>query len=289
VQSIEGRNAMIANAFTCTGSYAVLILYGIKRTENRSAWPEPREGRAAISCSKSFCKEEYGQFIAWASANLPVEGFEKLPSWREVKDLPGKIVGVCDYKARERTGRETWDEGYQYWWDLSNVVRLHEPIPCRGSVGMWQIPTELAAKVEATAQVLQVRIETADDAYPLFRAAIPIAKDYEGFFVLPIDKERRPICNPILVSLGHTRGTTAVELGEVFREAFKVDADAIIVAHNHPSGDPKPSKADLHLTTTLQAAVKLLGIKFLDHLVLGSPDSEEGRGFVSIAEWGINI
>ena len=38
---------MIANAFTCTGSYAILILYGIKRTENRSAWPEPRDGRAS--------------------------------------------------------------------------------------------------------------------------------------------------------------------------------------------------------------------------------------------------
>ena len=49
---------MPMNAFTCTGSYAILILYGIKRTENRSAWPEPREGRAAISCSKSFCKRD---------------------------------------------------------------------------------------------------------------------------------------------------------------------------------------------------------------------------------------
>jgi hypothetical protein len=74
---------MLANAFTCTGSYVILILYGIKRTENRSAWPEPREGRAAISCSKSFCKEEYGQFIAWASVNLSPEDFEKLPAWRE--------------------------------------------------------------------------------------------------------------------------------------------------------------------------------------------------------------
>lgn len=275
---------MIPNAFTCTGSYAILILYGIKRTENRSAWPEPSEGRAAISCSKSFCKEEYGQFIAWASANLPPEDFEKLPAWCEVKDWPGKIVGVCDYKARERTGCETWDEGYQYWWDLSNVVRLPEPISCRGNVGMWQIPTELAAKVEAAAQVLKVRIETADDAYPLFRAVIPIAKDYEGFFVLPIDKDRRPICNPILVSLGHIRGTTAVELGEVFREAFKVDADAIIVAHNHPSGDPTSSKADMQLTSILQSAAQMLGIKFLDHLVLGSPDCEEGRGFVSVVE-----
>ena len=285
---------VIVNAFTCIGSYAILILTGIKRTENRSAWPSPSDppslelrrtsGRAAISCSKSFCKEEYGQLIAWASVNLPPEDFVKLPSWREVKDWPGKIVGVCDYKARERAGCEPWDEGYPYWWDLSNVVRLPEPIPCRGNVGMWKMSTELAAKVEAAERMLQVRIETADDAYPLFRAAIPIAKDYEGFFVLSIDKERHPICKPILVSLGHIRGTTAVEFREVFREAFKVNADAIIVAHNHPSGDPTPSKADKQLTAALQSAAQLLGIKFLDHLVLGSADCEKGRGFVSVAE-----
>ena len=97
------------NAFTCTGSYAVLILYGIKRTENRSAWPEPREGRTAILCSKSFCKEEYGRFIAWASVNLPPEDFEKLPAWREVKDWPGKIVGVCNYKANHQPTSQRYD------------------------------------------------------------------------------------------------------------------------------------------------------------------------------------
>lgn len=43
------------NAFTCAGSYAILILCGIKRTENRSAWPEPREGLAVISGSKVRC------------------------------------------------------------------------------------------------------------------------------------------------------------------------------------------------------------------------------------------
>ena len=163
---------MSLNAFTCTGSYAILILYGIKRTENRSAWPEPREGRAAISCSKSFCKEEYGRFIAWASVNRPPEDFEKLPAWREVKDWPGKVVGVCDYAARARGTRAptrlrlaedgsphhaspqptnqptiSWDEGYPYWWDLSNVVRLPEPIPCRGNVGMWSLPPPIAQLV----------------------------------------------------------------------------------------------------------------------------------------------
>ena len=284
---------MLVNAFTCTGSYAILILYGIKRTENRSAWPEPREGRAAISCSKSFCKEEYGQFIAWASVNLPPDDFVKLPSWREVKDWPGKVVGVCDYKASHQPTKQptnqptiSWDEGYPYWWDLSNVMRLPEPIPCRGNVGMWQMPPELSTKVAAADELLRVRIETADDAYPLFREAIPIAKEYEGFFVLPIDVERRPICKPILVSIGHMRGTTVVELGEVFREAFKVNADAIIVAHNHPSGDPTPSKADMQLTSALQSAARLLGIKFLDHLILGSADCEEGRRFVSVMERG---
>ena len=58
---------MLTSAFTCTGPYAILILCGIKRVENRSALPSPSEGRAAISCSKSFYKEEYGRFIAWAS------------------------------------------------------------------------------------------------------------------------------------------------------------------------------------------------------------------------------
>ena len=294
---------MLFNTFTCTGSYAILILHGIKRTENRSAWPEPREGRAAISCSKSFCKEEYGQFIAWASVNLPPEDFEKLPAWREVKDWPGKVVGVCDYKASHQPTNQptnqptiSWDEGYPYWWDLSNVMRLPEPIPCRGNVGMWSLPPSIAQSVLEQVHSLQtvksvevngaaVRIETPDDAYPLFRAALPLAGAREGFFVLPIDAQRRPICKPVLVSLGHLPGTAAIELGEVFREAFKVNADAIIVAHNHPSGDPTPSKADKQLTSVLQSTARLLGIKFLDHLVLGSADCEGGKRYVSMVEF----
>ena len=89
-----------------------MILYGIKRTENRNMLPEPREGRAAISCSKSFCKEEFGRLIAWASVNLPSEDFEKLPSWREVKDWSGRIIAVCDYKARD---------GLIWYWKIAST------------------------------------------------------------------------------------------------------------------------------------------------------------------------
>ncbi len=58
---------MITSAFICTGPYAVLIMLGIKRVENRSAMPVPTKGRCAVGCSKSLCKEEYGDFLQWAA------------------------------------------------------------------------------------------------------------------------------------------------------------------------------------------------------------------------------
>ena len=103
-------------------------------------------------------------------------------------------------------------------------------------------------------------------------------------FVLPLDANGKMLAKPILVSLGHQDGTTTIDVGAIFRAAFKAGAEEIIVAHNHPSGNPEPSKADLHLTSTLKSAAQLLGTKFLDHLILGSPECEDGKGFVSIEE-----
>ena len=93
---------MIISAFTCTGPYAVLIMLGIKRVENRSMMPVPSKGRCAVGCSKSFCKEEYGNFVQWAAQVLPEEDFARIPAWCDVKEWPGKIVGACDYEARGR-------------------------------------------------------------------------------------------------------------------------------------------------------------------------------------------
>ena len=53
---------------------------------------------------------------------------------------------------------------------------------------------------------------------------------------------------------------------------------------NHPSGDPTPSKEDLQLTSALQSTAQMLGVKFLDHIILGSPDCEGGRRYVSVME-----
>ena len=66
--------------------------------------------------------------------------------------------------------------------------------------------------------------------------------------------------------------------GDVFREAVRDAAAAIIVCHNHPSGNPEPSQADLKLTQQLVKAGEILGVSLLDHVVFG------GMKFVSLKE-----
>jgi DNA repair protein RadC len=77
--------------------------------------------------------------------------------------------------------------------------------------------------------------------------------------------------------------TAVVRIAEVFREAIRLNAAALIVAHNHPSGDVSPSPEDVHVTRQLVEAGKLLGVDVLDHLVLGNQCwlslKERGLGF----------
>ena len=128
------------------------------------------------------------------------------------------------------------------------------------------------------------RIETAADAAAMIWAALPKEQKEERVFVLPLDGNGKVLAKPILVSVGHEDGTTAIDVGAIFREALKADAEEIIVAHNHPSGNPTPSKADIAVTAKLKAGAELVGLAFIDHLVIGSPDSANGLGFVSMAE-----
>lgn len=288
---------MIVNACTCTGPYAILIMLGIKRVENRSVMPVPKQGRCAISCSKSFCKEEYGNFIQWTSVSLSKESFNLIPSWSDVEDWAGKIVGACDYLAVSRNdlkldSNETstfanecskWDEGYPYWWKLSNVVCFDIPIPCRGNVGMWQMGKELslqASSADSIAHTVGVQIKTADDAAKVFRNALPIVGKREGVFVLPLDDKGYSITAPVLVSLGTGSDTATVQIKDVYCEALRNGASSIIVAHNHPMGTMMASEEDWSITEELIKGGRLIGIPLIDHIILDS--SEGGSGFASM-------
>ena len=77
--------------------------------------------------------------------------------------------------------------------------------------------------------------------------------------------------------------TSLIRSSELFREAVRENCPAIIVVHNHPSGDPTPSPEDVHVTEQIVAAGKLLDIEVLDHLIVGQQSyaslKERGLGF----------
>jgi DNA repair protein RadC len=115
--------------------------------------------------------------------------------------------------------------------------------------------------------------------------AAPILRQYIGeidreVFVLAMLTVRHRVLGLHTVSVGCLTASL-VHPREVFKPAILSGSAALVIAHNHPSGDPEPSAEDLALTRRLAAAGSLLGIEVLDHLVIG----EAGR-FVSLRERG---
>ncbi|KKN09786.1 hypothetical protein LCGC14_1042940 [marine sediment metagenome] len=102
----------------------------------------------------------------------------------------------------------------------------------------------------------------------------------ESFWVLHLDA-RNQIIGCVRQSEGGWSGAV-VKPREVFAAALLNGAQAIVIAHNHPSGDPTPSHQDRQLTNQLCEAGKLLGVKLLDHIVLGTPG-----GYLSFRESGL--
>jgi DNA repair protein RadC len=77
-----------------------------------------------------------------------------------------------------------------------------------------------------------------------------------------------------------------VHAREVFRPAIAAGAHSIVLVHNHPSGDPTPSEADIRVTRDLVRAGWLLRIDVLDHVILGRPTDQRPTGFVSLKDLG---
>ena len=142
---------------------------------------------------------------------------------------------------------------------------------------------QIIAAIEAGRRTLlrgrheRVQILTAIDAA---RVLVPQygSKTVEHFGVMLLDTKHH-VLKTALVSVG-TLDASIVHPREVFREATIAGAFAIILFHNHPSGDPKPSADDVALTRRLMEAGELMGITVMDHLILAE------RGFHSLREAG---
>ena len=110
---------------------------------------------------------------------------------------------------------------------------------------------------------------------PQFRGA-----DREHFWALALNTKNQ-LVRTIEVSIG-SLNASIVHPRELFKEAVKVSAASVVAVHNHPSGDPTPSGADIQLTRRLVKAGDVLGIEVLDHVIIG-----DGGGHSSLRELGL--
>lgn len=108
--------------------------------------------------------------------------------------------------------------------------------------------------------------------------------EVETFQVLLLNVRHRLI-RVERVSQG-TLDTLLVHPREVFRAAITANASAVVLVHNHPSGDPAPSEADIKATRDLIRAGQILKIEVLDHVILGRRTADRARDYVSLRELG---
>ena len=107
-------------------------------------------------------------------------------------------------------------------------------------------------------------------------------KPREEFFVLALDTKGR-LLGGIAPLNGGSVNAVAVRPSETFREAIILNATSVVLVHNHPSGDPRPSPQDVSVTKGLIAAGKLLDVEVVDHVVIGA------TGFVSMKREGMGF
>ena len=124
------------------------------------------------------------------------------------------------------------------------------------------------------------RITLPSDAANLVMSEMSLLEK-EHLRVMLLDTRNYVLSTPT-VAIG-SLNANLVRVGEIFREAIRANSAAFILLHNHPSGDPAPSAADIALTRQVVEAGELLGIEVVDHLIIGR------QRFVSLKESGLGF
>ena len=143
---------------------------------------------------------------------------------------------------------------------------------------------QLAAAIELGRRVQQIdpgerQALTSPEAVFSLLGGRLLGKTKEELYVLSLDTKGRLLGSAVAVA-GGVR-SVCMRMADVFREPIVLEATSVIVAHNHPSGDPAPSRQDIEVTQELVAAGELLGITVQDHVIIGQ------RRFVSLHREGL--
>jgi DNA repair protein RadC len=173
---------------------------------------------------------------------------------------PGDPVGVVAQKLIERTGGLSGlrQAGLAA---MSACPGIGKTKACRLRAAL-ELGVRVASRPLHRGEPVRSSIDVAAVLRPRLRDA-----SREHFFALTLDAKNRPVAE-ILVALGGLT-SCAVAPADVFRLVLREPAVAVIFAHNHPSGEPGPSAEDVSVTERLSQAGALLGLKVLDHVILG--------------------
>lgn len=137
---------------------------------------------------------------------------------------------------------------------------------------------ELANRRQSTPAEKKARVTSSSDAFNLLKGDLCDAA-YESFWMLVLNRANR-LLGKVMISEGGFAGTVA-DPKKIFKMALERKASSIILAHNHPSGNLKPSEADIRLTRKLKSAGEMLDLPVLDHIIAGE------SGYYSFADEGV--
>ncbi len=145
----------------------------------------------------------------------------------------------------------------------------------------YRVPVYRVTLIRETAiPAPAARLRSSQQAAELLRQYLG-AVDREHFVVILLDRKNAPI-GINTVSIGSLTASV-VHMRETFKAAILANAAAILCGHNHPSGDPEPSREDRALTKRLVDAGKLLGIAVVDHIIVGDGTT----AYFSFADQGL--
>ena len=132
----------------------------------------------------------------------------------------------------------------------------------------------------------EIRLDRPQKIVDYLRSAFEENPMQEAFYCVYLDRKNHPLARH-MITLGTATSTLAAPR-EVFRGAILAGATALVVAHNHPSGDPAPSAADIQITRVLREAAKIIDIDLLDHVIVGDAKADPQKvGHYSFREAGL--
>ncbi len=222
---------------------------GLRHLGDLAREERPRERLARHGAAALSNRELVALLLGSGSASVSALELAERVTGSGLRGLAGRTLG--DLESERGLGR-------------AKAARL---------LAALELGARLASEGRATAPAFH---RPADAARHLL--ARYAARPVETFGILALDVRHR-LRHEAVISVGCLT-SSLVHPREVFQEAIVARAAALVLFHNHPSGDPEPSAEDVALTRRLSSAGTLLGIEVLDHLVLGA-----GR-FVSLKERG---